>query len=409
MANTPLPTPSLALTNQEARRFMLSRLHLWPPRKLRGKKGILSIFDRWGCIQYDTINIVGRNADLVLQSRIDRYRPSMLNRLLYEDRALIDGFDKVASIYKTSDWPYFARQRAAMPVFHEERSKDAMELAPKLLKAIRERGPSSSLDFKDDNKTEWFWAPTSLSRASLEILYAWGKLGVHHKVNTRRVFDLIERLLPADILAQKDPNKTLKDYHDWHVLRRIGSAALVSLNAGEHWLGIRDAKAPERRAAIQRLVDKGEVIPVAVEGLDKQTLYMRTSDKPTLDSVQQTRAPKAQAAFIAPLDNLMWNRKLIDWLFDFSYVWEVYKPKAQRQYGYYVLPVLYGDKFIARVDPGFDKKTKVLTINGWWWEDSIKPSQAMLNAIARCILEFGRYLEAVEININPALDLAIEV
>jgi uncharacterized protein YcaQ len=386
---------------------MLAHQNLWPPRRLRGKEGILSLFDRLGCIQFDTINIVGRNADLVLQSRVANYKSTLLESLLYDDQKLIDGWDKVASIYRVEDWPCFARQRAAMPVYHAEQSKDAMAIGPQLLDAIRERGPLSSLDFKDDKKTDWFWAPTSLSRAGLELLYAWGKLGVHHRVNTRRIFDLIERLLPAEILAQEDPYQTDEAYQDWHVLRRIGSKGLVTLTSGEHWNGIRGVKAPQRRAIVKRLAEQGKVIPLSVEGLEGQTLFMRTSDLETLDAIKGKRAPKAQVAFIAPLDNLMWNRKLVQSLFGFSYVWEVYKPKAQREFGYYVLPVLYGDRFIARVDPAFDKKTKVFNINNWWWEEGITPDTSMLTAIAACVNEFGRYLDASEIKVNPEANLPI--
>jgi uncharacterized protein YcaQ len=402
-----LPTPNLTLSNQEARRFILAHQHLWPPRKIKGKEGILSLFDRLGCIQYDTINIVGRNADLVLQSRVDKYRPNMLEELLYEERKLIDGWDKVASIYSVDDWPYFARKRAAVPGYHAERSQEAMEIAPELLETIRERGPLSSLDFKTDTKTDWFWAPTSLSRAALEFLYAWGKLAVHHKVNTRRVFDLTERLHPAEILSQEDPNKSEEAYQDWHVLRRIGSKGLATASAGEHWLGIHGVKSPQRKAALRRLVDQEKVIPVSVEGLDNQTLFIRASDLDTLNEAKGGRAPKAQAAFIAPLDNLIWNRKLINSLFNFSYIWEVYKPKAQREYGYYVLPVLYGDRLIGRVDPSFDKKKKILTITNWWWEEGVEPDDAMLNAIARCVKEFGRYLNASSIDIDPTAGLSI--
>ncbi len=404
-----LPTPTLTLTNQEARRFMLAHHGLWPPRKLKGKEGILALFDRLGCVQYDTINIVGRNADLVLQSRVANYRPTLLEELLYQDRKLIDGWDKVSSIYRTEDWPYFERQRAAMPVYHAERSKDAMALAPQLLEAIRERGPLSPIDFKDNTKTDWFWAPTSLSRASLEILYAWGKLGVHHKVNTRRVFDLIERLVPTEILSKEDPNKTDQDYHDWHVLRRIGSKGLAASSTGEHWLGIRGVKTPERKAALRRLVEQEKVIPVSVEGIDNQTLFIRITDLDTLNAVKGQRASKAQAAFIAPLDNLIWNRKLTNLLFKFSYAWEVYKPKTQREYGYYVLPVLYGDRFVGRVDPTFDKKTRVLTITNWWWEEGVIPDDALLQAIARCIKEFGNYLDVSSIEINPTSGLSIQL
>ena len=100
------------------------------------------------------------------------------------------------------------------------------------------------------------------------------------------------------------------------------------------------------------------------------------------------------AAFIGPLDNLIWDRDLIRWLFDFDYTWEVYKPAEQRKYGHYVLPVLYGDRFIARVEPIFDRKARVLTLVNWWWEAGVVPDEAMVAALAECLAAFGRYLGA---------------
>lgn len=403
MVANDLPAPTLHLTNQEARRFMLAHQGIWPPRKLKGKAGILELINRLGCIQYDTINIVGRNADLVLHSRISKYTPNLLRELLYEDRQLIDGWDKVASIYSIHNWPFFKRQRDHMQAYHVRRSKEAWELGPKILGTIRERGPLSSLDFKDNKKTDWFWSPTSLSRAAMELLHAWGKLGVHHKVNTRRVFDLIENLVPAEILSQKEPNKTDQEYQDWHVLRRVGSMGLASPSAGEHWQGIRGAKSPERKAALRRLVDEGKVTAVSVEGVENQTLFICSSDLDTLNEIKTKRAPKAQAAFIAPLDNLIWHRKLIKGLFNFEYAWEVYKPKDKRKYGYYVLPVLYGDRFVARFDPAFDKKKRILTITNWWWEEGIKPDNAMMKAVSRCMQTFVKYLDAERIEFGEAI------
>lgn len=178
---------------------------------------------------------------------------------------------------------------------------------------------------------------------------------------------------------------------------------LASPSAGEHWLGIRGVKSKERKAVLRRLVEQGKVTPVSVEGLENQTLFIHSSDIETLNVIKTKRAPKAQAAFIAPLDNLIWNRKLIKALFNFEYVWEVYKPKKIRQYGYYVLPVLYGDIFVARLDMAFDKKKKTLTITNWWWEEGVEADDAMLKAIRKCLLEFGKYLDAVQIETGEAI------
>jgi uncharacterized protein YcaQ len=419
---------AITLTKTEARRFLLAHQRLWPPWQLRGKAGIMDYVGHVGCVQFDPINVVGRNPDLVLQSRVSGYRPEMLEELLYTDRVLLDGWDKVSSIYAAEDWPCFARHRATMrerhgspsgqplvippPVVDQIRQQGGphnppMAAAPFILDAIRERGPLSSIDLKLEGKIDWSWGQEArLVRASLEVLYAIGELGVHHRVGTRRAFDLIERLLPAGVLAAPDPNQTDEAYQDWHVLRRVGGLGLANPSATDYWLGIHGVKTRERRAALARLTERGEIVPAAIDGVPRRTFFIRAIDLPTLDDVRSGDAAEPRAAIIGAMDNLMWDRDLLRWVFDFDYVWEVYKPAAKRKYGYYVLPVLYGDRIVARFDPSFDRETRVLTINQWWWEEGIEPDGAMEGALLQCFDQFARYLSASDVLVGeePARD-----
>jgi len=405
MARIILPTPTMTLSKAQARRFLLAHHRLWPPHRLEGKTGIMDYVRHVGCIQFDPINVVGCNPDLVLQSRVAGYRPELLDELLYSDRLLWDGWDKVASIYLTADWPYFARRRAAMRRHHAETkcSKPGFEAASDILQVVRQRGPTSSLDLKDledDNSVSWSWGHQArLGRAALDVLYDTGEIGIHHRIGTRRVFDLSERLLPAEVLPAPDPNKTDEAYLDWHVLRRVGAFGLASPVPIGLWQGVLGAKGQGRQEALTRLVERGAVVAVAIEGVSKRTFFARTSDLQILDSLQ-AGSPPVKAAVIATLDNLTWQRDMLRWVFDFDYTWEVYKPAAQRQYGYYVLPVLCGDRFVARFEPTFDKKTRVLTIANWWWEESVRPNDAMQAALADCLGEFARYLDASQVRLG---------
>jgi len=373
---------------------MFAHHHLWPPRQLKGKAGVLEYIRHVGSIQFDPINIVGRNPDLVLQSRVKEFNLGMLNELLYEDRQLLDGWDKMASIYSVEDWSYFVRQRARMQDVFGVPTEIVMQVAPDIFEKIRQNGPQSPIDFRGDQKTDWAWGPTKVSRAGLEGLYAMGKLGVHHRVNNRRYFDFIENLLPEDLLSAPDANSSDEGYQDWHLLRRVGAMGLAFPNAGEHWHGIIEVKTPQRKQIISRLVKSGDLIAIAIEEIPDKVFYIRSVDLPTLDAVANIKQPQNGAAILAPLDNLLWNRKMNGWLFDFEYIWEVYKPKAQRRYGYYVLPVIYGERFIARFDPAFDKKTRRLTIQNWWWEADVKPDEQMEAALMICIRDFLAYLDA---------------
>lgn len=406
-----MPDSTIKLTRLQARRFLLAHHSLWPPRKLKGKRGAVQYIRSVGAIQFDPINVVGRNADLVLQSRVRGYKPELLSQLLYEDRNLLDGWDKVASIYPTTDWPYFKRHRDRIRTEHGQPSNPPMQIADEVIQAIREEGPKSSIDLKSGESIEWTWGVnTSLARACLEVLYAMGELVVHDRVGTRRAFDLAERALPSDVISAPDPNQSLEEYRDWHVLRRIGGLGIANPAAGDWWLGIHKTKADQRRASVERLVERNQVTLVEIEGIAGRAFLIRTADLPTLDRVRHGRPPKARAAVIGALDNLAWDRNMLRWIFDFDYVWEVYKPLAQRRYGYYVLPILYGDRFIARMDPAYDRDRRELTISNWWWEDGVEIDDGMRSALVNCLQEFGRYLQADQVLLggtlknNPSLD-----
>ena len=185
--------------------------HLWPPRRLSDKAGILGFIRHVGCIQYDPVNLVGQNSELVLQARVADYTPALLGELLYSERRLVDGWDKQASIHRVEDWPYFTRHRERSRREHGDPANPPMAIAAAVMDAIRERGPLCSADLEHQSTIDWWWGvPTRLGRAALEILYGMGELGVHHRVNTRRSFDLIERLLPADLLAAADPTQPMR-------------------------------------------------------------------------------------------------------------------------------------------------------------------------------------------------------
>lgn len=393
---------TLTISKQTARRLVLTCQGLYPPRSLKEKAGVTRFMGRVRAIQFDPINVVGRNPDLVLQSRVRDYHPRMLDELLYNDRLLVDNWDKMASLSLVEDWPYFSRHRARMQDMFGVPSEVVMGLAPTILDQIHREGPQSSLDFKHDEKTDWAWGPTRVSRATLEGLFKMGQLGVHHRVNNRRYFDLIENLFPKDLLDAQDPNQTLEEYQSWHVLRRISSLGLAHPNAGEQWGGMIGVKTPQRRQIIEQCVERGELLELAIEELPGEYFYLMRKDKTLLSKVQKG-APAQEAAFIAPLDNLLWDRKNLERIFDFSYMWEVYKPKKKREYGYYVLPVLYGDQFVARLDPEFDKKTRILTLRNWWWEKDLSPDQRMKEALQRSLEDFLVYLEAEGLKFSKTL------
>ena len=382
---------TIQLTNKQARRFILAHQGLWPPFELDGKADVLEFIRRVGCIQFDPLNIVGNNPELALQARVSDFQPALLQELLYQDRTLLDGWDKNMSIYRVEDWPYFRRYRESARRRLGDSSQPVTEILPQVREAIEKKGPLSSIDLDFDQVVDWSWAPTRLARAALESMYAWGELIIHHRVHTRKVYDFASRHIPQELLSASDPNKTEEQYHDWYVLRRIGSIGLSWNKSGDAWLGMRGIKSKERSAALTRLLERSKIIQVRVDGI-KTPFYMRREDKLTLDKALASDNPSPCAVILAPLDNLLWDRRFVEVLFDFYYRWEVYKPVAERRYGYYVLPVLYGDRFVARFEPGRDKKNGALIIKKWWWEAGVNPSKKLRSELCECIKRFLSYL-----------------
>ncbi len=386
----------MQITKPQARRFLLIHQGLSPAFPFQGKAGILGYIRRVGCIQFDPLNIAGQNPDLVLQARIGDYRPAMLRALLYEERALLDGMDKVMSIYPVEDWPFFERWRAAARR-GPRRSKTAVEAAiPHVREAIARRGPLSSNELEIGETITWDWGtPSRLSRAVLEIMYLRGELVIHHKVHTRKYYDLAERCLPEELCKAPDPNPNEADYQDWHVLRRVGSVGLLWNRSGEVWLGMIGMQSGERRAALERLAAQGKLGQVSVEGIT-EPFYYRTQDQAVFEAALEQGDALPAIQLMAPLDNLLWDRRMLKALFDFDYTWEVYTPADRRHYGYYVLPVLCGDQFIARCEPVLDRKRGVLVMKNWWWEAGLR-RDGQVEAASQAVERLAQVLGAEQV------------
>ncbi|MGE5579405.1 MAG: winged helix-turn-helix domain-containing protein [Bacillota bacterium] len=357
------------------------------------------------CVQFDPIDVTGRNHELVLQARVGDFSVPMLYEALYSDRALVDGFDKNMCIYLTEDWPYFKRTREAARAQLERRSHPVLEAAGRVRQEIEARGALSSADLEMEEAVRWPWGPTRLARAALEGMYFWGELVVHHKEGVRKVYDLAERRIPSELLGAPEPNPSEDEYHDWRVCRRIGSVGLLCNRGVEAWLGIEGTSSGARAESLKRLLRRGEIREVSVEGLALPA-YVRTDDLETLSWIlgeDQRDLAEPRAAVIGPLDNLIWDRRLTKELFGFDYTWEVYVPAAKRRYGYYVLPVLYKDRFVARFEPVRDRKTKTMVVKNWWWEEGVDSADPdMRAALSDCLQRFCGFLGCASMRLEEA-------
>jgi uncharacterized protein YcaQ len=364
----------------------------------------MRVFARLGSLQFDPIDIAGRNHDLVLLARIAAYERGWTDRLLYEERALFEAYNKGLSLLPSAELPWY---RATWDRFREGFGKEAFRehasLVEELLERIRAGGPLSSIDVEPRAAIDWYWRPTNQVRAILEALAQAGILGLARRDGNRRVYDLMERLQPAALLAERRPEREQRLHRLYSRFRAHGM--LGRSGSGEIWMGTApgalkpDGPQYTRRELHAQLVEDGCIVPVDVEGIRGER-YIVAAELPLLEQaaaeVAASRPPNdvaPGAAFIAPLDPLAWDRQYLRSLFGFDYIWEVYVPAAKRRWGYYVLPLLYGDRFVGRIEPRIERQTGTLRVLGVWWEDGFDPlaSHGFVEAFADALEAHRRF------------------
>ena len=388
----------LTLTNKQARQFILLKHGLLGAHKFIGKQGALEFVRQAGCIQFDPVDSCGKNAELTLQSRVKNFTKQTLSELLYTDRSLVDFPDKNLSIFPTEDWPYFQRYRQAAKDGGRN-FPELEELEKQAIEYIRINGAVSSDDLPIQGSIHWHssihWSGvwngnTNAARAVLEQLYSTGVLIIHHKNGSRKYYDLADKYLPAQLLDSPDPLPDDFAHKKWRVLRRIGAVGLLWNRPSDARLNIWDMKSLERIQIFKELLSEGKILAVQVEGISAE-LYCRAEDHPLLETVLENRDYKPRCEFLAPLDCFLWDRKLIKALFDFEYSWEIYTPAPKRKYGFYVLPILYGDRFAGRIEAVCQSKTNVLLIKNIWYEDGVRQTKKLLSEIDKTLKRFARF------------------
>jgi uncharacterized protein YcaQ len=224
----------------------------------------------------------------------------------------------------------------------------------------------------------------------LEALYHQGDLLLHHKEGKRKIYGCPEDLLPAELLQGPDPFPQGEDYTQWRVKRRIASVGLLWCKPSDAFLMIRNLTGTGRSEAFQTLLQDGDICAVTVEGM-KEPLYLVREHLPFLEAARAGEAHPPRCEFLAPLDNLLWDRKLIAALFSFDYKWEVYTPLAQRQFGHYVIPVLWGTAFVGRLEAVVDRKTQTLCLRHLWLEPGVVMTEELEEQLREAAGRFSRF------------------
>ena len=389
------------LTIRQARRLALARAGLlkpeWTgmPRSARGRgpsarRACHEIIRRFGYLQLDSIGIAGaRTQGLVLMSRLDGLDPSLVEDLLQPGEPFFEGLGHEACWQPLEDWRLFAfrrrelRERPRWGVLVAENRK----VADEILGRIRDEGPLRSLDFESERYgTNW-----QLKTATLVASGLWGtgELAIRERRSFQRVYDLTERVIPDEVRSQSTtfdealPELILKalDGHGWASRGTIAETWRLKNRGGDI------------DAALGRLEESGEIVSCELldEDGDRTGGWIRVEDLELAARLDRSRPRRDRGVLLSPFDPVLWDRKRVAALFGFDQILEIYKPASQRQYGYYCLPVLAGDRLVARVDLKCDRKERRIETLSSRYEDE-KPTPAHQEAIRTAVERHGRLL-----------------
>jgi uncharacterized protein YcaQ len=392
----------LTINIDTARRFILGKQGLWPGRRWRDIEGAEQAIRAMEYLQLDPLNIIARSQDIQLHSRVLNYQPGMWEDLAYQQRRFFDwgGWLAVRPMDELPYWRVIMRRErdgnSGDLRIHRMAAEHA-DAIDEMRVILRERGTVSNRDFAMATRTR-----TQHYRgrkdSSLALYYLWrtGEVMTHHREKFERVYALTEMVAPPHLIREIDEAEA-----DRFLISKdvsfLGLSRLSRTSDAFHGRG-----SPDRaKKMLETMLADGDLIEVRVEGW-KTTYYALGSDAERLHDLNAGRVPQdwtpltttttEEVLFLAPLDPVS-ARGRARTLFDFDYVWEVYKPEHQRKFGYYTLPILWGDRLVARFDSRFDRKTDTFIILGLWLEDeTLGNNEAFAESFACGLARFVRFL-----------------
>jgi uncharacterized protein YcaQ len=399
----------LTIDLETTRRFILGQQGLWPGRRWRGIDGAEQAMAAMEYLQLDPLQIIARSQEITLHSRVLDYTPGLWEAVTYQQRKFFDwgGWLAVRPMHELPHWRVvMRRERDGGPDCDSrihQMGRDHAEAIAEMRTILRERGVVNNRDFEMAARTRT-QSYRGRKDSALALYYLWrsGEVMTHHRENFERVYALTETVAPAHLIGESDEAEADR----FLIKKEVSFSGLSRLNrTSDAWQrGVPFSKARQIR---ERLLADGELIEVQVEGW-KATHYALGRDAELLRDVSAGRVPKAwtpletttteEVVFLAPLDHVS-ARGRAKVLFGFDYVWEVYKPAHQRRFGYYTLPILWGDRLVARFDSKLDRATDTFVILGLWLEDeALGNNEAFAQALARGFARFVTFLGASKLD-----------
>ena len=391
------------------RRFLLASQGLWPGRRFEGPLSTESALHEMQALQLDPLTMVARSQDIAMYGRVLNYKPEHLYQMAYQQRKAFD-YGGWLMMYPMHEFPYWRlhmKHRQQQGMNYELFTHPPADLLKFVLNELRERGPLGNRDF--GGETVKAWSYRGRKEASIALFYLWliGEVMITNRKGFDRIYDLRERVLPYEF-EHAVTDAEAEDFFSRKSIAFLGMARESTWRTGFASFIHRNVPREEAKERIARLVEQGIVSRVHVEGSKDDYLFL-TSDQPHLSELEAGRIPKKwkalgssteeEVTLLAPLE-IVSARGRAKKVFDFEYLWEVYKPAHQRRWGYYTLPILYGDDLVARLDPKLDRKTSTLHILGFWLEDDAPKDEAFANALANGLKRFADMIGAKKYDLN---------
>ncbi len=356
-------------------------------------------------LQLDPLQIIARSQDITLHSRVLDTTPGMWEDAAYEKRQFFDwgGWLATRPMDELSHWRVVMRRERDGASRILDMARDHADAIVEMRAILRERGAVSNRDFKMETRTRT-QSYRGRKDSALALYYLWrtGEVMTHHRERFERVYALTETVAPAHLIRESD-----EDQADRFLIKKdVSFSGLSRMNrvSDSYHRGVPFDKVKQ---ILEALLADGDLIEVRVEGW-KAVHYALGSDAGVLSDLSAGRVPQAwtpledstteEVVFLAPLDPVS-ARGRAKGLFGFDYVWEVYKPEHQRKFGYYTLPILWGDRLVARFDSKLDRTTGTFVILGMWLEDqALGADEAFAEALARGFTRFVTFLGASKLH-----------
>jgi hypothetical protein len=392
----------LRLTNKQARRLFIDTHGLSEPRRgACGEEELFSIIQDIGFVQLDTINTVARAHDQILFSRRQNFDRETLTALHNKGR-LFEHYTHDASLIPMEFYPYWqqrfkrARSRLDQPGWQQRLGDNPKKTITWVRKHVEREGPTMSRDLKDGLKGStgdaggwWGWSPT---KTALEYLYRTGELAVAKRQGFQKVYDLSERVIPEDLHKHRPSKAEMVDFKCREALNRIGFGAPTEI--GHFWETLRHG---DVNKWVKPLLGKElqEVIIEGARGEPEKTAYAFLDLE---DRLAAAKEPSKTLRFLSPFDPLIRDRKRLKQLFGFDYTIEIFVPEAKRLYGYYVLPILEGDRIVGRADLKAERKKDVLDMKGLWLTRNVKLTNAREKALHSDLARLAKFCGVGEVD-----------